>query len=423
MLKKGTIVYSAFSGYAVEKQISQGGNGKVFLVHNEKGEKFALKAIDRNMTTSDKLKRFKNEISFCENNTNPHIIKILDHGTYWDDNVNLVFYIMPVYNMTLRDMMNEGIEPEKVLPLITQILSGLRYAHEKGVWHRDIKPENILIDRQGKLVIADFGIAHFSADDLATIIETRKTDRLANFQYAAPEQRVRNGKVDGRADIYALGLIMNEMFTKTLPIGTNYTKIGDVNRNYSWLDSVVDLMLQQKPEERPYPTSNIATRILAAQNEWSSSQELLHLSEEKPNDEEPYQMELPTIRDCQYDRGELKIYLDGMEYYWFEVWFGILQSGQYPHGEVIGYGPNKLRHYAPDCISMPLSISSESQLTTIARHIKNWLIGATQIFNKEQLEEHNREMNTRRQKKEAEIQKLKEEERMRMAVKGLFDKI
>ena len=420
MLKKGTTVYTVFSEYTIDQQIGQGGNGTVFLVHDSNNEKFALKAIDRNKEKGEKLKRFKNEIAFCENNIDPHIIKVLDHGTYTDNNNNIIFYIMPVYKHTLREIMNDGIAADKVLPLVTQILSGLRFAHEKGVWHRDIKPENILIDENGNAVLADFGIAHFSSDDLATIVETKQSDRLANFQYAAPEQRVRNGVIDGHADIYALGLIINEMFTNALPIGTDYRKIGDTNTNYAWLDTVVDFMLKQLPNERLYPASTVATRILAAQKDWNLSRELLSIAEERINTQGPYQMKTPVIRDYEYDKGELKIYLSGIDYYWFETWFSILQSAEYNHGEVLGYGPHRLRHYPPECIAMPISSSNETN-KQVAKYIKQWLEESTKVFNKKQNDKYIRAENERRQKKEEEIQRLRHEVKMKEAIKGLFD--
>ena len=423
MLKKRIIVYTAFSEYEIDGQISQGGNGTVFLVHDRASKKYALKAIDRNKTSDEKLKRFKNEIVFCESSDDPNVIKVLDHGTYTVDDENIVFYIMPLYDKTLRNLMTDGIEPNRVLRIVTQILSGLRYAHERGVWHRDIKPENILIDSQGNVVITDFGIAHFSSDNIATIVETKKSDRMANFQYAAPEQRIKGGIVDGRADIYAVGLILNEMFTHTLAIGSNYKKIGDVNPDYSWLDSVVDSMLQQTPSNRPFPASTVATRLLAAQKDWQQSQELLRLAEEKPNSDGPFQMEVPSIRDSQYDAGELKVYLDGIDPSWFETWFGILQQGQYNHTETIGFETYRLRRYPPDCIAMPISTSSALgyNLKNIAQYMKAWIIEATRLFNEEQQSRYNREENDRRRNKEAEINRLKKEAEMREAVKGLFD--
>ena len=423
MLKKRTIVYTTFSEYTIDRQISQGGNGTVFLAHDRNNEKFALKAIDRNKTSTEKLKRFKNEIAFCENSDDPNVMKVLDHGTYTSEDENLVFYLMPVYDKTLRDLMDDGVEPSQVLRIITQILSGLRYAHAKGVWHRDIKPENILIDGQGNVVIADFGIAHFSSDDLTTVIETKQSDRMANFQYAAPEQRIKGGTVDGRADIYAVGLILNEMFTHTLPIGSDYKKIGDVNPEYAWLDSVVDSMLQQASSNRPFPASTVATRILAAQKDWQQSQELLRLAEEKLNNDGPFQMEVPKIRDSQYDAGEIKVYLDGIDPYCFETWFSILQQGHYSHTSTMGFETYRLRRYPPDCIAMPISASSTMgyNLKSIAQDMKAWISEATRIFNNEQRALYVREENESRRKKEAEISRLKKEAEMREAVKGLFD--
>lgn len=421
MLKKKTTVYTAFSEYTIDKQINQGGNGTVFLVHDQNNEEFALKAIDRNKTSNEKLKRFKNEIVFCENNVNPNIIRVLDHGAYTENDVNVVFYIMPVYGQTLRDLMHKGIAAERVLPIITGILSGLRFAHEKGVWHRDIKPENILIDKDGKSVIADFGIAHFSSDELATLVETKQSDRMANFQYAAPEQRAKGVSVDGRADIYAVGLILNEMFTKKLPLGSNYKKIAEVNQEYSWLDPIVDLMLQQLPSNRLYPASTVATRMLAAQKDWHQSQELLKLAQEEPNNDGPYQMQVPTVRDSEYTNEELKVYLDGIEDQWFATWFSILQGGQYGHTAIMGFETYRLRGYLPDCIAMPISASYGRDIKTIALSMKDWIKQATGVFNNQVRADYNREMTERIRRKEAEIQRLKNEAKMRSDLKGIFD--
>lgn len=393
----------------------------VYLVHDKNDEEFALKAIDRNNTSKEKLMRFKNENVFCENNIYPNIIRVLDHGTYTDNDNNVVFYIMPVYDQTLRELMNNGITPEQVMTIITDILSGLEFSHKKGVWHRDIKPENILIDKNGKAVIADFGIAHFSSDELATIVETKKSDRMANFQYAAPEQRIRGGTVDGHADIYAVGLMLNEMFTKSLPLGSNYKKIADVNNEYAWLDSVVDLMLQQTPSSRPYPASTVATRILVAQEEWQQSQELLKLAQEEVNDYGPYQMQVPTIRDHEYNHGELKLYLDGIDSRWFANWFSILKAGQYSHTSTMGFETHLLRNYPPDCIAMPISTLYADYIQSIARYMKEWFAPATSVFNNTVRIEYNREMTERRRKKEEEILRLKKEAEMREAVKGIFE--
>jgi len=143
---------------------------------------------------------------------------------------------MPLYPETLRTLICRGIEVNKVLHYFAQLLDGIEAAHLFGVWHRDLKPENILFEpASNSLVIADFGIARFVKESLYTLVETRPNARLANFQYAAPEQRTRGKDVDHRADIYSLGLILNEMFTHQLIQGTAFKTIGSVEPNLSYL--------------------------------------------------------------------------------------------------------------------------------------------------------------------------------------------
>jgi serine/threonine protein kinase len=153
--------------------------------------------------------------------------------------------------------MRDGMDSNMKLALFNQILDGLEAAHEQGVWHRDLKPENLLYDPDSRrVVIADFGIAHFAEHLLQTTIQTGPQERLANFQYAAPEQRTRS-KVDHRADIYALGLILNEMFTGQLLQGTGCKTVGSVAPLYANIDAVVDRMVRQSPAERPQSISAV----------------------------------------------------------------------------------------------------------------------------------------------------------------------
>ena len=88
--------------------------------------------------------------------------------------------------------MKEGLKKDHILPLFSQLLNGVEAAHLRKVIHRDLKPENILYDPRGnRVIVADFGIAQFQEEELYTAVETKAEDRLANFQYAAPEQRKR----------------------------------------------------------------------------------------------------------------------------------------------------------------------------------------------------------------------------------------
>jgi hypothetical protein len=103
------------------------------------------------------------------------------------------------------------------------------------------------------LVVADFGIAHFGEEELLTAVETKNDERLANFIYAAPEQKIRGGLIDQRVDIFALGLILNEMFTATVPLATGHPLIANACASYSYLDEIVGRMVLHFADQR-YPS-------------------------------------------------------------------------------------------------------------------------------------------------------------------------
>jgi hypothetical protein len=255
---------SAFGEYAVGSIVGEGGTGRVFESAGEDGRKLAVKCLLPANLTSVRSKRFKDEIGFCMRNTHPNLITALDWGLVEVEGQEVPFYVMPLYSSTLRKLMQSGIEHVKILSLFTQVLDGIEAAHRDAVWHRDLKPENILYESDAdRLVIADFGIAHFSEPLLRTLIETGSEERLANFKYAAPEQRTKK-EVNDRADVYALGLILNEMFTGELIQGTRPKLIGSVARGYSYLDDIVDRMVRQSPDERPSISQVRAALVNAA---------------------------------------------------------------------------------------------------------------------------------------------------------------
>lgn len=201
---------------------------------------------------------------------------------------------MPLYSCTLRDLISKGISPAAVLPYFGQILSGVEAAHLQGVWHRDLKPENVLFaEKTGLLVVADFGIARFEEEDLFTAVETKNNERLANFLYSAFEQRSRGQQVDSKADVYALGLILNEMFTGVVPQGTGFRKVADAAPDYAYLDGLIDLMLRQDSSLRP-SVRDVTRELIARGNEFLSVQRLNSLKSEVIPDTE---VDDPVIRN------------------------------------------------------------------------------------------------------------------------------
>jgi len=269
--RKGVAFRTAFETYTVEKQIGAGGSGEVYEVRDSDGLPHALKVLDPARTNHVRLKRFRNEIFFCAKNTHANIIHIEDNGVATDGST---FYVMPTYPRTLRNLMSQGIRPENVLRYFGQILDGIEAAHLLKVWHRDIKPENILhSDQTDSLIVADFGIAHFEEEELLTAVETKNNDRLANFVYSAPEQRQRGQKVEGGADVYALGLILNEMFTSAVPQGTGFRRVTEITPNYDYLDGIVEAMLSQQATARP-SVAEVKQELIARGNKFISLQRL-----------------------------------------------------------------------------------------------------------------------------------------------------
>ncbi|UNK56273.1 serine/threonine protein kinase [Pseudoxanthomonas daejeonensis] len=247
----GADFQTPFHKYTPIRQLGQGGSGRVFEVRGDDGRLHALKVLDAGGVTAERKARFRNEIAFCQQNIHPGIVRVTDVGYVEEEGKVIPFYVMPLYPRTLRSLIGEGIDPRRALNLFMQLVSAMSVAHAKDVLHRDIKPENILIDEMGNAVLADFGIARFSEIDAATLVATREGSRLANYMYAAPEQRVVGSEIDQKADVYAIGLIGHEMLTGQVPLGEGARMVLDAAPKFSFMDSVLQRMRRQDPEDRP----------------------------------------------------------------------------------------------------------------------------------------------------------------------------
>ncbi|MBR5439299.1 MAG: serine/threonine protein kinase [Clostridia bacterium] len=251
MLKKNDILNTSFDTYKVlDSSIGNGGNGTVYKVQNTDGGIFAAKVVCKTNLSQEKIKRFRNEINFCQKYTHPNVISIIDRGYLSKGTEEYLFYIMPFYQHNLKKKIENKIQEEVALKYFLQICEGLKFAHSHGSIHRDIKPDNILIDNADNCVVADFGIAHFEVFDKITAVSTKESSRLANFTYHAPEQGLKGCDYTKATDIFALGLILNEMFTGQVPAGDMYKKISEVNPSYKFLDAIVSKMIAQSASQR-----------------------------------------------------------------------------------------------------------------------------------------------------------------------------
>jgi serine/threonine protein kinase len=299
---------SAFSEYTLVRQIGEGGSGVVYEVTDAESRHYALKTMTQQKVNTQKLKRFQNEIRFCQQTTHRNIVRILDTGR---SALGASFYVMDLYPCTLQEQLGK-LEPAEVPPIFSEILNGVEAAHLQNVTHRDLKPQNILCDRQRKAyVVADFGIAGFAEEELYSAVETQQNERLANFQYAAPEQRTRGREITSKADVYALGLMLNQLFTGEIPLGTQFKKVQAVAPTFSYLDEVVDEMMRQDPLQRP-SIADVKKQLIARRQEFVSLQKINQLtkqvvSEDTPTD--PLVVDPIRVDNFDYRDGQLLLTL------------------------------------------------------------------------------------------------------------------
>ena len=416
-LAKGQIVYTTFSQYELIKQIGSGGNGRVFSAKDPDGSEFAIKFVDK-YQSSTKLKRFKNEINFCERHKHKNIVPILDRGQAFLDDKDLVFYVMPLYSETLKDKIKAGIPHKDVLDIFIGLLEGLKFSHEHGSIHRDIKPENIMFAK-GSLepIICDYGIAHFAEEDLLTIVETKATDRMANFQYAAPEQRKRGGNICFQTDIYALALILNEMFTGEIPQAAGHKRIADINSEYKYLDDLFDLLFKQDPNERLYPEDTILSelKILAEQHKRHEETERLKAIINELVVPEEFN---PSIINLEFVNNGIHFVFDTVLP---GDWFQTLVYGSYSHACQMGYDTNKLKKVNNNTISMPIrGNESADTIKTIVANVKDWVATVSKQYSQEAKRQAIAEQRRKEEARIAEIKRLEKEAEMSVSVNAVL---
>lgn len=213
-------VQSIFEGaYEIDRELAGGGMSRLFIATDrELQRKVVIKILPPELTSEMMAARFKRESEVTARLQHPHILPVISAGV----RDGLLFYVMPFIE---GESLRERMKRERQLPirdavrLLREVADALSYAHKLGVIHRDIKPENILI-QDGHAVLADFGIAAaLSGTENESPAErlTRTGMSLGTVGYMAPEQSLGERNVDGRADIYSLGVVGHEMFAGDPP--------------------------------------------------------------------------------------------------------------------------------------------------------------------------------------------------------------
>jgi serine/threonine protein kinase len=250
--------------------VGQGGMGAVYKARQKELDRIvALKILPPDIGKDGTFtERFMREAKALAKLNHPGIVTIHDFGR----SDGLYFFLMEfVDGVTLQQLLAKGrVSTREALAIVPQLCDALQYAHDQGIVHRDIKPENILLDRRGRLKVADFGLAKIMADGAeglsdasgpsgsAVLTETGKV--LGTPQYMSPEQTSDPSEVDHRADIYALGVVFYQMLTGELPGKPLEPPSKKVMLDVR-LDEVVLRALEKKPARRYQKVSELKTKV------------------------------------------------------------------------------------------------------------------------------------------------------------------
>jgi len=253
-LPQGAVV----AGCRVEGVVGRGGMGVVYRATQLSLERpVALKAIAPELAGDATFReRFKRESRIAASIEHPNVIPVYEAG----EGEGVLYLIMRYVEGTdLRALIDSegGLDPERAARIVAQVAAALAAAHRRDLIHRDVKPANVLIDADGErdhAYLTDFGIARHAA---ATSGLTRTGSVIGTLDYLAPE-RIQDQGGDGRADVYALGCMLFEALTGTLP----FARDNDVAKMYAHLSAPVPSAREAEPEV-PEELDAVAQRAMA----------------------------------------------------------------------------------------------------------------------------------------------------------------
>jgi tRNA A-37 threonylcarbamoyl transferase component Bud32/type II secretory pathway pseudopilin PulG len=238
--------------------LGRGGMGAVYKARQPRLDRLvALKVLSPEKQGNQKFaERFEREARALAKLHHPNIVAVYDFGEVGGN-----FYLLMEFidGLTLRQLFQaRKLSPSEALAIVPKICEALQYAHEQGIVHRDIKPENILMDKEGRIKIADFGIAKILGESANASLTAEQI--IGTPHYMSPEQIERPQSVDHRADIYSLGVVFYEMLTGELPLGKFQPPSKKVQVDVR-LDEIVLRALEKEPERRYQQASEVKTQV------------------------------------------------------------------------------------------------------------------------------------------------------------------
>jgi serine/threonine protein kinase len=253
-------VAKLFPTFEVIEILGRGGMGAVYKARQLSLDRFvAIKILPLEVSVDrDFADRFVREARTMAKMNHPSIVSVYDFGNTVEG--HLYFVMEYVEGTTLHQMIKTvGLKPAAALEIIVSVCEALQFAHAEGVVHRDIKPANILVDTRGRVKVTDFGLARLNdpAGDARGYTMTGAV--LGTPDYMAPEQK-QGSRVDHRADIYSLGVMLYEMLCGQVPQGIFDPPSQRVPVDER-IDQVVIRAMQQEPDRRYQQTNEMRTDV------------------------------------------------------------------------------------------------------------------------------------------------------------------
>ena len=271
---------SLASSYELDREIGRGGMGIVYLARDRRLKRqVAIKLLPPELAFRSEIRtRFLREAETAAQLSHPNIVPIYSV----DERDGLVYFVMAYVDgdtVASRLHARGPMPPDEVRNILIQTADALAYAHERGVVHRDIKPDNILIDREdNRVMVTDFGIARAVTEGADARLTATGT-AIGTPAYMSPEQSMGEREIDGRSDLYSLGIVAYQMMTGELPftaqstpallvkhISERPTPVDDRCPNAPRdLTRAIMLLLEKEPADR-FPSAEALSTALSTRN-------------------------------------------------------------------------------------------------------------------------------------------------------------
>jgi WD40 repeat protein/serine/threonine protein kinase len=233
--ERDPLIGREFDDFTIVRSIGWGGMGTVYLARQRRPARtVAIKMMRGSLRSQASLRRFEHEAEALAKMQHPGIASIFQVGSY-DDGTGAVPYLAMEYipdAIAINDFVaREALDIQAILTLFVEVCAAVHHAHQRGVVHRDLKPSNILIDLEGRPKIIDFGVARsLESGDGMTTLHTNARQLIGTLRYMSPEQCGEADEVDGRSDVYALGVVLYELLTGSAPYETDGRPIHEAVR-------------------------------------------------------------------------------------------------------------------------------------------------------------------------------------------------